>query len=108
MLQTGDKITFHATLGDIKVNALMESFDLKPPYKVFATNTTFVATVDLSKVLGNPTDVAQYIFDKFKEALSKSFVLVCLELEGTEKNYRIRYADSNIKEISDGEKTYFI
>lgn len=106
-IEKGDKLIFKVIAGDMKVNTLMSCFDLRHPGKVFANFTTLTATADGTKSIFD-------IFDKLKISLSENFILVSLEFEGKLVNGRcltdidLFYKNPEIKEVSDGQRSYMI
>ena len=107
-IQAGDKLHISAVIGDKRVNGFMQAVDLRPDYKVYATQQDFVLTLD-----GTVADPA-LVIEGLLHAMQEVYIVAVLrctrwlrgkaELPCTE----LTYTNHEIREISDGTRAYFV
>lgn len=107
-IQAGDKLHIRAIVGDKQVNGFMQAVDLRPDYKVYATQQYLVATLD-----GTVRDPA-LVFEGLLHAMQDAYIVAALRCVRWTRGTTdipcedLRYAQPGLREISDGTRVYFV
>lgn len=107
-IQAGDKLYISAVIGDKTVNDFMKAVDLRPDYKVYATQQDFVVTLD-----GTLADPA-LVIEGLLHAMQEVYIVASLQCRRWIRGETIlpcdglTYTNHEIREISDGERAYFV
>lgn len=107
-IQAGDKLHITAIVGDKRVNGFMQAVDLRPDYKVYATQHDLVVTLD-----GTVTDPA-LVIEGLLHAMQEEYIVALLQCSRWTRGEtelpcaELTYTNHEIREISDGMRAYFV
>jgi hypothetical protein len=107
-IQAGDKLHIRAIVGDKQVNGFMQAADLRPDYKVYATQQYLVATLD-----GSVSDLA-LVCEGLLHAMQAAYIVAALQCVKWTRGAvelpcsELTYTNPQIREISDGNRVYFV